>query len=393
LEPRRFVLISKQFWPVSGETELLASAFAEQLERSADSIDVLTWRLIRHWPEMFQFGSSRVIRLPASRRSSWSPVALGHSGRNRWHRGLQRWLASQAARYDAAFVFEFEDDGLSPTIVVARAGIPVVSRVRQPHLAGMPRPLLRELEGLRGSAVAFVTPDQRLMMDPVCQPNGPLQGLTHIPDGISALAGPPRDSTKARAVLARVHPIFQLSPQALLAVSGCDLTFESGVFALVRAWRRVAAEQPHARLWLIGTGRNAPELFQRICDLDLQHSVLLTGNFDDIEDVLAAADVYIMPGSEPAAGWYASVAARQGLTLIHHQNCPLQEISDQPVNSLLFNDASRPLDLVVGHWASARRDAGQETRDSRRVHRGMPESISAMVQDYLKLLGRRLVPR
>ena len=388
----RFLIICKQFWPMSGETELLAGAFVDQLGRKSRTLDLVTWRMIRQWPEQFQYGSCSVIRLPQSQKSSWSPAALGYHGRNRWHRSLQRWVTSHASRYDAAFVFEFDDDGLAPTVIACRAGLPAVSRILQKQAGGISRMTTRELRGLQKYPVAFVTPDQRMLMDPLTDQNGPLQGIRLIADGVPRTSGV-LNQEAARAVLGRVHPIFQLSDGALLAVSGCDLTFESGVFSLVRAWRRVSAQHPDARLWLTGSGRNAPELFQRICDLDLQHSVLLTGNFDDVSDLLAAADVYIMPGSGESAGWYSGMAGQLGLTVIHHRDSSVAESSAARVNSILFDDDSRPIDLVVSRWASATRSRSPDQRPVPNPADGPPPSISTMVDQYLALLERPRVKR
>ncbi len=391
--PHRLLLICKQFWPLSGETELLAAAFARQLTRSAAVVDVLTWRIIRQWPERFQLGGCQVVRLPQSQKPHWTPAALGYYGRNRWDRSLHRWIQANTDRYDGCFVFEFQEDALSPSLIAAKAGLPVVGRIQQKHACSMSRVAFRETRILTQQRLAFVTPDPAPLLDPASHANGPLADVTLIEDGILSSQRRTRDRNGAREVLARVHPIFQIAPQALLAVSGCDLTFDSGVFSLVRAWRRVALDHPDARLWLIGKGRNAQELFQRICDLDLQHSVLLTGNFDDVDDVLSAADAYIMPGSGESAGWYYRVAAQLGIAIIHHRDCPALAVAEQPVTSIPFDDDSRPIDLMIGRWA-ADRPALSGTRSRPTADPTDSESsMQTMVQKYLQVMQRQVAQK
>ena len=392
MKPQRLLLISKQFWPLSGETELLAAAFARQLEGVVESVEVVTWRMIRQWPERFPLGNCDVVRLPQNQKSHWASANLGYYGRNRWHRSLQRWLGGQVNRFDAAIVFEHHEDILAPTLIACRAGLPVVSRILFNQAAGLSRLTARDWKGLERQSVSFVTPDHRLLMDPICAPDGSLHGTQLVSDGVTAVENV-NDQATSRTILSSVHPIFQLSQDAMLAVSGCDLTYESNVFSLVRAWRRVAAEHKSARLWLIGSGRNAPELFQRICDLDLQHSVLLTGNFDNVEEVLVAADAYIMPGPAEPTSWYSEIAGQLGLTIIRHRNSATPSCTSQASHNMVFDDDSRTIDLVINRWAGAMASETRVTRQNAPREKFSPRLVSNMVADYLDLLQRQQISR
>ena len=52
---------------------------------------------------------------------------------------------------------------------------------------------------------------------------------------------------------------------------------------------------PRCHLWLVGEGPDRDRLFQQIKDLDLQGQVVLPGAFDDVEEVLRAANLFILP--------------------------------------------------------------------------------------------------
>lgn len=392
MKPQRILLISKSFWPLSGETELLAAEFARQLAVMVERVEVVTWKMVRQWPDRFTLGDISVHRLPQSQKSSWSAANLGQYGRSRWHRSLQRWLTIQAQRFDAAIVFEHESEALAPTLAACRAGLPVVTRVLQNQTADLSRVASRDWKSLMQSPVVFVSPHPSLVLDPLCRPEGPLRALKRVDDGVCKV-GKINDPVTARKVLSLVHPIFQLKRGALLAVSGCDLTYDSGVFGLVRAWRRVVTKHRSARLWLIGTGRNAPELFQRICDLDLQHSVLLTGNFDDVAEVFSAADVYIQPGNNEPGSWYSSIAAQVGLTIICHRESDRFDGSVGAGHSLVFDDKARTLDLVLSRWAESQPTESRVPRRSSPASDGAVRSVADMAKDYLELLQIQGVPR
>ena len=352
MKTRRLLVVSKRFWPVSGPTELLAGAFIDQLASREFDIDVLTWRMIKQWPEKFSMGRCQVYRMPWNQRGGWSRSAIGYYGRNRWHRSLQRWVQSRRSQYDAAVVFEYDDDGLTPTSILARSGIPTISRIRLRHIQPPSRQVIRELQSLSGRSCRLATPDKVRKAGSSQTSIDGLDSLLQIPDGWPEPKGDARSLEDAREILARAHPIFQLPPRSLVAICGASLTFESGVFSLVRSWRHVLALWPNSRLWLVGGGKNAPELYQRICDLDLQHSVLIPGNFDEIRDVLEAADAYIMPGREERPGWYVHSAVQLGLPVIYHQQAPVAaSLSDyEPGRS--FDDQTTTLDDVLEQLAS-----------------------------------------
>jgi glycosyltransferase involved in cell wall biosynthesis len=84
----------------------------------------------------------------------------------------------------------------------------------------------------------------------------------------------------------------------------------------IEAWRRVAPNWPHARLWLIGDGPQREELYRRIRDADLYGRVLLPGEFDATEDLLQAADLLISPLSAPKESLAVLEAMGAGLPVV-----------------------------------------------------------------------------
>ena len=73
----------------------------------------------------------------------------------------------------------------------------------------------------------------------------------------------------------------------------------NGLMTLIDAWPEVLAGCPEARLWLIGDGPLRDALNDRIRDLQLQSKVVMPGSFDEVADVLSAADAAVCPTPEP----------------------------------------------------------------------------------------------
>ncbi len=292
---------------------------------------------------------------------------------------------------DAAFVLESAEEDFATAQTISRVGIPAVVRIDHRVLAQLSPAKLKTLQNLFSGKVAFVTPDEfgLAALEGQATLSAATRCIELVPDGVSEPATASPDKRGAREVLARTHPIFQLESGALLAVCAAELTFESGVFALVRSWRRVLAAHPTARLWLLGSGQNTPELFQRICDLEMQHSVLITGNFDDVSDVLQAADALILPGIDDRPDWFLNSALGQRVTIIHHQRAPAVSVMQESARHIPFDDDSRPIDLVVNRWANATAKRGPNGLLTEQPGVTAPAnawSLSQMAQQYLALV-------
>ena len=68
----------------------------------------------------------------------------------------------------------------------------------------------------------------------------------------------------------------------------------NGLDTLIRAWQKIVGRHQDARLWIIGDGQDRDHLLQLKKDLDLAWHVLMPGTFEEIDEVLAAADVYVV---------------------------------------------------------------------------------------------------
>ena len=71
---------------------------------------------------------------------------------------------------------------------------------------------------------------------------------------------------------------------------------KKGVFYLVKAFAMIAGGRKDIKLLLVGSGADVEALRKYILDLSMQEQILLAGFYDgDIDDVLAALDVYVFP--------------------------------------------------------------------------------------------------
>jgi glycosyltransferase involved in cell wall biosynthesis len=112
---------------------------------------------------------------------------------------------------------------------------------------------------------------------------------------------PPRDPDQqllSRLSITDANVSMEMVPDAPLVVYVGRLHEGKGLKDLVYAWVKIAERRPNARLWIIGEGPFREQLYDSIVDLGLHHQIFLPGAFDDVTDVLAAADLFVLPSYE-----------------------------------------------------------------------------------------------
>ena len=165
-----------------------------------------------------------------------------------------------------------------------------------------------------------------------------------------------------------------------------------GLDYLLLAWAKVVAALPQARLWLVGEGEFHAPLADSIERLQLAGSVRLAGAFDDVEDFLAAADLFVLPSLEEGMSVSLLEAMAAGLGAA---------ASDIPANRVLVRDgvdgrlfaagdaaalAERLIDMLGDRPQLVR--LGAAARESVRATYWIERSID----DHLRLFEQLLPP-
>jgi glycosyltransferase involved in cell wall biosynthesis len=99
-------------------------------------------------------------------------------------------------------------------------------------------------------------------------------------------------------VLAEANRELQLSDAMSLAVYVGRIEADCGLEGLIEAWTLIARSRPNSRLWLVGHGSSREALRRQIEGLNLGDRVVIAGVFDQVDEVLAAADFMLRPTFE-----------------------------------------------------------------------------------------------
>ncbi len=183
-----------------------------------------------------------------------------------------------------------------------------------------------------------------------------------------------RDALTARA-MATVQPARDefAADSSFLAVCVARLSWEKGHSRLLRGWAEVVAEQPRARLVLVGVGPLRERLEALAAELGIAANVVFAGYRSDVPGVMAAADAVVHFATHESFGQVLAEALALGRPLITTPVGIGAELVDEVDCLVIRHDDPHGLSLAVRRLARepdlARRltDAGK-----RRAARDLP---------------------
>ncbi|QDU98170.1 glycosyltransferase family 4 protein [Lignipirellula cremea] len=309
----RVVLVSRRFWPQAQEPERTLGRLVEQLVACGVQCTVLTARWEAHSPVRFDYRGAAVFRLPSPAHSLW--------GATRYLRAVKRWLRENGADCDLVCHSRLSRDLHGVQLAVADRRTPVLVRCeaagdRGDVDASRRSPFARRITASIENVDAVIAVSEQVRQE-LLAAGVPASRIRLIENG--APIDPRRSpgmQARSRRLLHESHDLFGLPPQGGLALYIGPLLASQGVFELVKAWRQVVKARPTAVLWMIGEGADGPKLWQRILNAGLDHRIILPGSFDDLTDLLQAADLLVAPALEEHSTTIVAEAAGCRLPIV-----------------------------------------------------------------------------
>jgi glycosyltransferase involved in cell wall biosynthesis len=319
--PLRVAIVARRFWPLVGGPEKLLANLAVELAGRGCEITVLTARWQPHWPREIQIHGVPVIRLRQTADRGWGNRAY------LWR--LSRWLRANRHRYDLVYVSQLKHEARAAIRAVGRQ-LPVVLRAERAGPDGDCQWQCNALGRRRIAAncrhaAAVIAPSAEVQRE-LTAAGYPPSIVYLLPNGVPE--SPPRTrqtQLAARAMLADANPELELPAGTPLAVYVGRLEPGCGLEMAVDAWEPIARRRPNARLWLVGDGSLRSVLRRRIEDANLSGRVALVGVFDQVEELLAAADLLLRPTTEAGTALAVLEAMAAGLPVVasdipvHHE--------------------------------------------------------------------------
>lgn len=302
-------IITRRFWPYAGTTEQGVAWLVERLLDEGHRVEVVTIAWQRDWPSRFQYQGAWVTRLPR-------PVA-GPWGWHRYLKGLSRLLKTQPP---AGLIVVGLGQELQLVARQQEPAIPFLVYLDEAQLAASPddEPLgVKDQQALAAAeSVVLMSEVSRWQLRDQADLPADRLALAPLPLGDAPDVVDTLQRHIAREVLSEAHPMLRIQPDQPLVVCGSPLVADPGWQDLLQAWQQVTETSPQARLWIPGHQRDTRQVWDAVVDRGLMHQVILPGQFDCPDEVLAAADLVVHPLHHPRYCPRLVRAARLGI-------CPL----------------------------------------------------------------------
>jgi glycosyltransferase involved in cell wall biosynthesis len=378
----RLVLVTRRFWPLVGGAEMVMANLADEFSTQGHQVRIVTARWEPHWPRELVHREVPVTRLPNPPQRGWGTV--------RYMTALWRWLRRHGTEMDGVIVSMLKHDAYTAVGALRRSGVPVILRAEGGGKGGDCHWQSKARFGRRirrrcRDADAVVAPSMAIRDELLAE--YPEDRVHFIPNGVRV--PPPRDRARqpaARRALAEVNFDLATDAEAPVVVYTGRLHRAKGLRELVVAWPRVLRQFPAARLWLVGEGPDRDELYDLILDRDVRGRVLMPGAFDAVDEILQAADLFVLPSHEEGMSISLLEAMAAGVPVV---------ATDIPGNRKLIRDGEHGL-LVPPRNPDAlaaailqqlrQRILGQAYAEAARRRVEQEFSLASMAERHLQLI-------
>lgn len=378
----RVVFVTRRFWPLVGGAHASLGLLASELARRGAECRIVTIRWQPDWPAVIDHHGVPVYRLLRPRTGRWGD----------WFhaRRLQHWLRENCPGPWTVCVSGLRQEAAAVLRAARGRDWRVVLRSEGAGLTGdchiqLDAPGGRKIKRTCMQADAFIAPTRACETELIAA-GYPRGRIHHVPSGVPLFEETTAAVRKAaRQVLATAHPALSAPEDAPLAVYTGRLEAERGLDYLIAAWPGVVARWPQARLWLIGEGPAAKSLAEQVRGLGLAGAIAMPGAFDSVDDVLAAADLYVAPAIDTGTSLGLLSAMAAGLPTVATDLPGHQEFVDHEIQGLL-TPARDPAALGAALLRLlADRDFAQKLGERAREQARAEYSLERMVERHAEL--------
>jgi glycosyltransferase involved in cell wall biosynthesis len=381
----RVLFISRRFWPLLGGAETVVANLAAALTAQGGSATVLTALWDASWPAEIMHRSVRVVRLSQPSQRIWGTL--------HYLRNLAGWLRRHRDEFDLVYVSQLKHDAWLAVRSGRRGKFPVILRAAGGgltgdchwHTIGRCGMWIRR-ESYRAAAIVAPSP---AICSELTTAGYRAEQVVHIANGVPA--APPQSAARqrqSRRVVAEANYALLLPEHAWLAVFTGRLDAVKGLADLVAAWQLVARQRGEARLWLVGEGPEHTRLVQQIEALGLTGRVVLAASFNPLDDVLQAADCFVLPSYEEGLSLALLEAMAAGLPIVA-SDIPGNRVAIRPNVDGLLVPPRDPTALAAAVDRVMTQPAWAETLGQAARQRVQEDfSLERMVQQHLELFDR-----
>jgi glycosyltransferase involved in cell wall biosynthesis len=216
----------------------------------------------------------------------------------------------------------------------------------------------------------------------------PLEEVTVIPNGIAPVSA----GEMSRAERTEVRRKLGIPDSAFIALSVGRLSDQKGHADIVTAAAEAARRFPHVHFVIAGDGEERGRLDGLIREQQLETTVHLLGERDDVDRLLRAADLFVFPSRFEGFPFALLEAAARGLPIVSADFGGVREIVTHRESGLLHRSGDTAslwgcLEFAVQHSAEMRVMGQRAKRAAAKFSR------DEMVKSTLALLAAQAADR
>ena len=389
MKPLRLLLLTRRFWPLVGGAEIVMARLATAFQRAGTPTRILTAQWEPHWPAGLVHQDVPVTRIPNPRARGW--------GTYRYMRGVARWLRAHRDQFDAVYVSMLKHDAYAALGALRDFPVPVVLRAEGAGETGdccwhQQARFGQRIRRRCRSAASVVAPSDAIAAELNEAAFCP-QRIHRIDNGVPVPVVPvvPQQAD-IRRVLAEGNRDLEVATNAPVVLYTGRLHEAKGLFDLVRAWPQVLERWPHARLWLVGEGPAWGALWELARELQLEGALFLPGAYDEVGDLLQAADLFVLPSYQEGMSISLLEAMANGTPVVASDIRANRQLVQHEEHGLMF-----PLGDVAALAAAMIRQIGQPSQATSwagQARRRVAESFSLarMVNQHMELFEQLRSP-
>ena len=382
---RRILLIGRHFWPhgsidSGGHLIQLASG----LQRLGLHVEVVTPRYENAWPEQIRFRELTVHRPVNAPKGDWST--------GRYVRQLTSWLRENARSFDILLVDRAETETIAAAEACRTLGSRCVIRACGWGDQCDVSRWSRSKTSRRCASYAKVA-DAIIAQNPDCHRQLIVDGFSEsrihrIQPGFGS-ADAASDSTKAlaRDSLAAANADLRVDDGCFVVLCVGKMNSGGAIHQFSKKAYHLLNQQPELKIWLVGDGGYRETIYDNLRRDGLRNAFAMPGSFGNLEDVFAAADVFLSfddNGHEyllPAA----VTASLPILSADSHASRWLLESKDAPESVYWFDPSSAKSLRSAVKQSVSDLQAGQNRGANLRRHLLRQRSMDGVYQQYLQL--------
>ncbi|MCB0774994.1 MAG: glycosyltransferase family 4 protein [Chitinophagaceae bacterium] len=139
---------------------------------------------------------------------------------------------------------------------------------------------------------------------------------------------------------------FGIAPEKILLLFIARFTFQKQPLSLIKAFKEASLVNPDLHLLMVGDGEQKAEAEMIIRQEDLENKITLVPFRQDVPDILAAADIYLLPSLWEGLPIGLLEAMAMGKTIIASNVDGTREIIEHMQNGFLVNTGNLIPELI-----------------------------------------------